>query len=109
MGSENAKRQDAQVVTFNEYEDYKRGGGKGSSPDKSSLWDVFNDKVSDVTLSMRNKARETVRQGMFAMDKKGLPADSPPYGLYKKQFNDIVNGGVKGALVAAKVLAKHSL
>ena len=86
------------ITTVEEFERHQRGGG--SPPEHNhSLWDEFNDAVSHLTASIRRKAR-------FALKAK---LDSPDYSSAEKQvlhrrFNEIVDGGIKGALSAVKTL-----
>jgi hypothetical protein len=102
----------AKVVTLEEFN--QRGGGKPPESD-NSLWEIFNDKVSDLTISLRKEAREQIRQELFLIEDKKKQATlneqenkeiTEKEKTHSKEFAQIVTGGLKGAYVAGKVLTR---
>lgn len=87
-----------QITTFEEFERHGRGNGTPPEHEKG-LWDEFNDAVSAITAGIRRRARFVLKERL----------DSPHYSSAEKQalhlrFNEIVDGGIKGAISAIKTI-----
>ena len=102
------------AVTVQEYEaDQRRRRQNGGPPDpRRSLWDVFNDKVSDMTRDPRLQAAKAIGDEMQRRQNHMPPTlDSAQRAQYEaelnilsQRFTDVVNGGVKGGYVALNTL-----
>jgi hypothetical protein len=97
------QKEDIKAVTV---EEYMKGGGKrgGGPPEREpGLWELFNDTVSDISAGLRKKARAIIREKL----------ESPQYTKEQKHtlhthFNDIVDGGLKGALRAVSTIITNT-
>jgi hypothetical protein len=106
-------RSEAKVTTLEEFN--RHSGGKPPN-DNDSLWQIFNDKVSDLTHHMRKNAREIVRKELFSLEKRkqvtplseqaSIEIANSEY-EFANEFTEIVKGGFKGAYVAGKVLVRN--
>lgn len=101
----------AKAVTIKDFEEYHRGGGGGNGDDDGprSLWQIFNDKISDMTQEFRTKAREVIRKEQFRLEElfASVAGHSEHQETLKKLSitrQKIADGGIKGVATAAMVL-----
>lgn len=108
----------AKAGTIEDFEEYRRGGGGGNGDDDGprGLWQIFNDKISDMTQELRTGAREVIRKEQLRLEEQFAAAghagsDYNHHKTFKKLEEDlsrtrkkIADGGVKGAITAAVVI-----
>lgn len=95
--------------TLEEIEEYQRrqrnGGGQEPPP---GLKEMFREKINDMTLALRNRAKGVARREIFALQNLGVARTDPRLQSLDQQFNTIAGGGIKGAVMAFKVLRAYS-
>lgn len=97
------------AATADEIEEYQRrqgGGGGGDEP--PDLKEIFREKINDMTLALRNRAKAVARREIFALQNLGVAKADPRLQSLDLQFNTIAGGGIRGAVMAYKVLMAYS-
>ena len=97
------------AATADEIEEYQRRQGGGSGGDEPpNLKDIFREKINDMTLALRNRAKAVARREIFALQNLGVAKADPRLQSLDLQFNTIAGGGIRGAVMAYKVLMAYA-
>ena len=94
--------------TMEEIEEYQRRQGGGGQEPPPGLKELFREKINDLTLAFRNRAKAVARREIFALQNLGVAKTDPRLQSLDLQFNMIAGGGIKGAVMAYKVLMAYS-
>jgi hypothetical protein len=92
------KRDQVKAVNYEDYLKEQRNGGKPPEY-RPSLWDSFNDFVTQSTYGIRRKARNVLKK---RLENSSYSKEAKEQ-LYKKT-NHIVDGGVSGLAHAVHTL-----
>lgn len=100
-------RTKARAITPDELERYQRGPG-GPEEQPPGLKEVMVEKLNDLTLAFRNKAKAIARREIFAMEDRGVSRNDTRLQALNAQFNMIAKGGIRGALEAYKIIRAYA-
>lgn len=103
-------RNQARAATPDELEAYqqRRNGNGGNGEEPPGLKEIVIEKLNDLTLAFRNKAKAIARREIFAMRDRGVSPHDTQLQTLDTQFNHIARGGIKGAYEAYKIIKAYA-
>ena len=102
-------RNKARAGTPEELEAYQRRNGNGGNGEEPpGLKDILIEKLNDLTLAFRNKAKGIARREIFAMQDQGVSRQDARLQALDTQFNLIAQGGLKGTIEAYKIIKTYA-
>ena len=103
-------RNKARAATPDELEAYqqRRNGNGGNGEEPPGLKDIVIEKLNDLTLAFRNKAKAIARREIFAMQDLGVSRHDARLQALDTQFNHIARGGLKGTFEAYKIIRTYA-